>query len=134
MCFWYCRWLCSGTADGCVLVLQMAQLALIESDPELQPSLQDMPEAAYVLTSRPDPDVERHPAIRCIFGWRFSLLLWLDESWAVSHRKRIFSSDSLGAAAWETYLRLPVVRLRAARVLRPQYESAAEALDPVSRD
>jgi hypothetical protein len=115
--FWYCRWL---------------KLALSDSDSEPRSTMEDMPEAAELLASKLDPERERHPAIRCIFGWRFGLLLWLDELWAADHRSDIFSPDAMGNAAWETYLRLPAVRLRAATVLRSQYESAVDALNPGS--
>jgi hypothetical protein len=120
--FLYCRWV---------------KLAFIKADADREYSLQDMPEAERVLASRLNPEVERHSAIRSIYGWRYPLLLWLDEGWATGHRDEIFSRgdgrlDRLGQAAWDTYLRLSRLLMSTLDALRPQYELAVEVLEPTS--
>ena len=94
-----------------------------------------MPEVAQEFDSRLEASVDASKAVRAVFGVRIRLLTWLDREWVTSRAQRIFSVeadgrfDSLGKAAWQSYVLYGGANLGTMQLLKPQYEIAIRELD-----
>jgi len=98
------------------------------------------PEVADVLDARLDPRIEDSPAVRAGFGMRAGHLMKLDPEWLATRASQIFSVDergrfdSLGLAAWSSYLKYSRRFFDLATLLRPQYEIAVAGIPDETGD
>ena len=105
-----------NTVRGCTLhaIMQYALWIRKQSSalsPDTAPHKDDfdlMPEVRTLLNARLDPEQEPSITVRCVYGYHFSTLHWLDAQWATENAGRVFPEDPqyhvLREAAWETYL------------------------------
>jgi peptidoglycan-N-acetylglucosamine deacetylase len=86
--------------------VQYASWAREGSDPK--PSIAQIPEVDRCLEAHLDPERERSPAVRGVYGTRLLQLQAMDPSWVEAHVEAIFPRDpeltTLREAAWDSYL------------------------------
>jgi hypothetical protein len=104
-----------------------------------QPIGELMPEVRNELEKHLVRDADASPAIRSVYGQWFPWLVSLDAAWATSHAMLIFDDETLGNAAWESYVVYCGAFDSVVPILMPYYQRAVNALrtraqKPKSRD
>ncbi|GLI02929.1 hypothetical protein Pa4123_82070 [Phytohabitans aurantiacus] len=112
-----------NTVRGCAFIALMHYLVWRHHHrATAQPAQLDTP-VRTILEAHLDPAIEPTAAIRTIYGQWIGALAVCDPQWARDHVEKIFdrSPGSLGAAAWEAFLRFNQPTLRTYELLAPWY-------------
>jgi hypothetical protein len=89
------------------------------------------PDLARLLEDRLDPRHDPSPAVRSVFGGRFSSLMVADERWAREHVEAIFPSEGaprLWRAAWDAHIERSNPHPLLLEVLEPHYRRGVEEI------
>ncbi len=108
-----------------------AAVALALFDRRSKPGRPLDPDLAEILERRLDPQREPSPALRSVFGGRFSDLMVADERWAREHVEAIFplaAESGLWRAAWESYVERCEAHPLLLEVLEAHYRHAVEEI------
>jgi hypothetical protein len=95
------------------------------------------PDLARLLEDRLDPRREPSPAVRSVFGGRFSDLMVADERWAREHVEAIFPSEGaprLWRAAWEGHVERSHPYPLLLEVLEPHYRRGVEEISAAANE